>query len=213
MIKFSNLAIDLDGTLIDSSETILTALKKAIWDVTGSTHIGVTLNIIGPQLNTVLKNFFNIQDKFTLDRIILKFSDYYFKSCTNNLTAFPGVSSLLQCCQDRNINVYLVTNKCVKATGVILTYFHWNLYFKGVIGRTHNTRSESMKYKLISHLLNKYKISRDTLVYVGDHMEDLKACQMARVKFIAAAWGYDKSILHSDAEICKQPMDVMNHLI
>ena len=47
------------------------------------------------------------------------------------------------------------------------------------------------KDKALNHLIKKYNLKKEEIVYVGDEVRDIEACKLAGVKVAAVAWGYN----------------------
>jgi len=71
------------------------------------------------------------------------------------------------------------------------------------------------KYKVIKKLIDKNKLNRSEVVYVGDEIRDIKACKRLGIKIISVSWGYNsKKALkkHKPDYLVDKPKEILNCL-
>ncbi len=77
----------------------------------------------------------------------------------------------------------------------------------------HSGKNIFGKDKVILRLLSKYKIKRDSVVYVGDETRDIEALKRIKVPIIAVSWGFNSHEIlenqHPDALI-DNPDDLLD---
>lgn len=54
----------------------------------------------------------------------------------------------------------------------------------------HTDSSLFGKDKILRGFLRKYNLTKDDVIYVGDEIRDIEACQKVGIKIIAVAWGF-----------------------
>lgn len=185
-----SLIFDLDGTLIDSAESVLGSLAFAFASC-GVAPVGkLDPGIIGPPLPEMIRDLAGVVDSGTLDRLIEAFRlDYDVLGCLR-AKPFPGAESLLQMAQSRGISTHLVTNKRQAPTIRILDRLGWRtllglVYCPDTLeGTTPWTKSA-----LLRHLCETASLSPARCLYVGDRVEDQRAAEENGLGFCWASWG------------------------
>jgi phosphoglycolate phosphatase len=184
------LIFDLDGTLIDSAESVLGSLAFA-FSSCGITPVGrLDPGIIGPPLPEMVRDLAGVDDRGTLDRLIEAFRlDYDEVGCLC-ARPFPGSETLLQMARSRGIPAHLVTNKRQIPTLRILDRLGWRpllglVYCPDTLEGT----APWTKSALLGHLCKTASLSPARCLYVGDRVEDQRAAEENGLGFCWASWG------------------------
>jgi phosphoglycolate phosphatase-like HAD superfamily hydrolase len=70
--------------------------------------------------------------------------------------------------------------------------------FAGVFDFIYASKNLFGKDKVLNGLLKKYHLNKEEVLYFGDEVRDIEACQKMRVKIAAVTWGFnEKSLLAS----------------
>jgi len=191
MKKADLLIFDLDGTLIDSSESILFALKKTceLCDVTPKEPL--KKNLIGPPLDEMLKSISGLTDSDELHKLRSIFIQQYDTEACLLAQPFPGIEPMLHRALDQGLNLALATNKRLAPTTKILDSKNWNRYFKQVETIDSGCDEKQPKSKMIKNILSNFPRER-TPVYVGDTVGDYLSAQEAGISCVIVEWGYQK---------------------
>lgn len=68
--------------------------------------------------------------------------------------------------------------------------------FEGVFDFVYASKNLFGKDKILSGLLKKYHLKKEEVLYFGDEVRDIEACQRMQLKIVAVTWGFnDKSLL------------------
>jgi phosphoglycolate phosphatase len=190
-MKINQIIFDLDGTLIDSSESILSAFKGA-FEKTGIklTH-PLTANIIGPPLHQALQLLSGLKDSTELDRLSTAFKDHYDSEGYRNTVVFPDVLNMLTAFTNMKIPLYIATNKRLKPTLLILEHLEWAHYFSEIYALDSLTPPAKDKTALLGYILKQHLFDPHTTYYIGDRTEDWDAAKKNEIPFAFASWGYD----------------------
>ncbi len=71
------------------------------------------------------------------------------------------------------------------------------------------------KDKTILKFLKKKRLSRESILYIGDELHDITACKKIQVKVAAVSWGLDSSELLRAGNpdfFCSKPMDIYHFI-
>jgi phosphoglycolate phosphatase len=182
---------DLDGTLIDSQESILNTIQLALRQVGVSAQIPMTKELVGPPLNEVISKITGISDKSILNEIGAKFKLNYDLLGYKESIVYPGINKFLFNLHSQGFILHIATNKRSIPTKKILEYFSWSQIFSTVysIDSREGAPFEG-KAEMIFALLKGESISSGSAVYVGDRFEDYEAATINDLRCIVVDWGY-----------------------
>lgn len=184
---------DLDGTLIDSSASILAAFKGA-FDRLGIPPIRpLTADIIGPPLREALQLLSGVDDVAVLDDLAAAFKEHYDTAGYRQTTVFTGVPEMLEALSVMPMDLYIATNKRLKPTLLILEHLQWSHYFNGVYALDSLTPPAKDKTTLLSYIMKQHHFDSHATYYVGDRVEDGDAATSNKIPFAYARWGYGEN--------------------
>jgi phosphoglycolate phosphatase len=180
---------DLDGTLIDSAQSILDALEQACRDCGIPPARPITKDLVGPPLPHTaaqLEGKGNAADQKALIQSFKKLYDSRF--CTQ-VAPFPGIASLLRQIFESH-PLYIVTNKRHAPTERIISHLGWNPYFAGIYSPDSITPPLISKTSLLAHVLSTCPIDPAYCVYVGDTHADKEAAEANALRCLLVSYGY-----------------------
>ena len=184
---------DLDGVIIDSKQNMRLSwnLVNKKFELNRSfkkyfSYIGRDFKDILKKLKIKNKNFKDIEKTFK-DESIRNFNKYKL---------YPGVKGVLNKLKKKKIKIGIVTSKDCLRTNKILKKF--SLKFNEVRCSDNKIPGKPKPDKILS-IMQKLKIKRRNIVYVGDMMIDKLTAKNARVDYIHALYGYSpKKINHKN---------------
>jgi phosphoglycolate phosphatase len=109
------------------------------------------------------------------------------------MSLFPGVKELVFDLKRRGIRLGILTSnsrenvqKFLKAHDLdVFDFIHAEQNFFG-------------KNWALLHLLKKFNLKKEEVIYVGDEVRDIEACQKANIAVIAVSWGFHRRKLLQD---------------
>ena len=119
----NNIIFDLDGTLIDSSTSILESFANAFSLCSLDPIRPFSTDIIGPPLMETLSILSGISDKDVLNKLAEEFKSHYDTFGYKKTIVFPGINEMLSRFKDSGIHMYIATNKRILPTKVIYKVF------------------------------------------------------------------------------------------
>lgn len=189
-MTINQIIFDLDGTLIDSSEGILSAFKGA-FDATGiKLAHPLTANIIGPPLRQALQLLSGLNEPTELDRLTTAFKYNYDSEGYRKTVVFPDVLNMLAEFSAMKIPLYIATNKRLKPTLLILEYLQWADYFSDIYALDSLSPPAKDKTALLGYIIKQHFFDPHTTYYIGDRTEDYDAAIKNKIHFAFASWGY-----------------------
>lgn len=199
---------DLDGTLIDSSPSILQCFGQALDDAGLKPLVPLADSLIGPPLRQTLIKLTGSTDDSLLDRLVDGFKSCYDTGGYKATRMYDGVEDMLRQLSSRGIPLAIATNKRRVPTMKIIDHLGWQGYFRIVGTLDTPTPPYADKATLISYLLNEMQLDAENTLYVGDKQEDGEAARRNGISFAAASWGYgewDEIAMCPDWHIISSP--------
>ena len=89
---------------------------------------------------------------------------------------------------NNNVNCVLCTGKERKRTLQTLKYFDIEKYFSDVVC-SDDVKKPKPDAESIVKIQNKYQVSPDRILYIGDGINDIKCARKANVECVAITWG------------------------
>jgi phosphoglycolate phosphatase len=119
-----------------------------------------------------------------------KFMALYDGGVAENTFFYEDVAEMLDSLKQQGCELYIATNKRYKPTEAILKQLGFYDMFADVRAVDQLPENNRSKAILIEQILDKFNIAIEDAVYVGDKLDDFKAADANKVKFLAASWGY-----------------------
>ena len=68
----------------------------------------------------------------------------------------------------------------------------------------------TIKKVALANILQNLNISKSDIIYIGDEVDDYKACQDSRIDFIGCVWGNDELKHNSEIIIANTPKEIID---
>ena len=179
---------DLDGTLVDSKETILESTKAALDQLKINHKIDedIFANMIG-------EHFVDIFDELKIEvndfeKFISIYKAYYFDFMDFSYL-YPGVQQTLQYLNERNIKVSLLTTKVQDQAEKIINHFNLRSSFHYLMGRRDGLAHKPSPEPLI-YICNQLNIKPSETLMVGDTELDIQCGKGAGAQTCGVLFGY-----------------------
>lgn len=193
--KIELVIFDLDGTLLDTVELLYRSFKYATETVLNKKFPREKLiKNIGRPLFEQMKYFSGSQAPLLVE-VYNKHNATIHDDLVN---AYPGVAKTLNALQGRGLHIGVVTSKMRAVAERGLALCGLEDYIEKLVAMEdtvqHKPEPEPVKY-----ILEKFKISADKSVFVGDSPFDMAAARAAGSRPIAALWGpFSRDILKKE---------------
>lgn len=181
-------AFDFDGTLFESLSQCIEAFQKTVSPYAGhlleKAEIEATygLNEDGMILRMVGAGWEKAAEDFYAE---------YEKMHESITEPFEGIRELLAELSGKDVILAMVTGKGETACGISLRKLGFEGIFETVLCGEMDAPN---KHKRIGELMDRYHVSQDEIVYIGDSVSDVKACQRAGIRCLSAAWQSDAKL-------------------
>jgi phosphoglycolate phosphatase len=209
---FKHVLCDFDGTLVDSADGILVTIRKCIERAGLAVVVEPSRDLIGPPLRRMISAVIGSEHAAMAD-IEKDFRTEYDERGYLLTVSYPGIPQALKDLHKGGVTLHLVTNKRLIPVRQILEQFGWNHYFQSV-NTLDSTAGASSKSDVVALLLARLDVSLDTVMIVGDTLDDWLAAQANGISFAWASWGYGRD---PTLKICGQPLtgsgDFVQHVL
>lgn len=189
-ITAKNVVFDLDGTLIDSAQSILASMQIALKEAGIETARPLTHDLIGPPLAVAITSVLSDATLTKLPVIIQGFMRHYDESGYRESRFYEGIPGMLKELRRLGLRLYIATNKRILPTRKIINYFGWNALFDGLYTLDFFKPKLHNKTAMLQRLQQEVPGISEGSVYVGDRAEDADAAKISQFCFLWASWGY-----------------------
>lgn len=181
------LLFDLDGTLVDSIELILSSGRHAFHGYAGRVPTDDEWRAaIGRPLVAMFREV--TTDDAEVDRLIERYRAYQLEHHDRLMRAYDGVVPLVQSLAARGHPIALVTSKVEWLAHRALQHVGLDDAVSVVVGYDSCTRHKPDPEPVERALALLGKSPRDTL-FIGDSTHDIEAGRAAGVRTIGVSWG------------------------
>ncbi len=187
-LRHQPVLFDLDGTLIDSSLDIASAVNRTMQnlDLPELPHEEIT-GYVGDGVRKLMRRVFAKHGRSDLDEAVRAFKADYLSNSLVQTRPYPGIEDLLDKLHPHKLAV--VTNKPVTMAHRILAGLGLDGHFSAVVGG-----DEAPLKPLpapIALALNRLGENAQGALMVGDHPNDILAGRAAGLTTCGVCWGFD----------------------
>lgn len=207
-----NIIFDLDGTILNSAESIDSAFKAAfrandLFKDRSPPEINLAFSLKENIAHVLRDNKLS----FVLEQSFKMIYDeqFYYKS-----GLYDGAREALMRLS-KDYKIFLVTNKRESITKKLLAHFDLTEYFSDFKGQSDCTEKFNAKSELINDFCFNSGLSKDESIYIGDTRYDYEQCKLIGLNFIWVAWGYDppQESVHEELKVIRHWEDLDSYLI
>jgi phosphoglycolate phosphatase/pyrophosphatase PpaX len=181
-MMYKGVIFDFDGTLADTLPLCIRAFRSSI-----EPHLGRSVSdaeiiaTFGPAEQGTIKALI----PHAFEEGLAAYLSHYEQYHTDFPDLFPGVLTLLNELQSRNVRLALVTGKGETSAGISLKFYQLSSYFSAF---GFGDLSSNNKTGNINRIVADWNVNSNEVLYVGDAPSDVVACRKAGVPIAVAAW-------------------------
>lgn len=207
-----NILFDLDGTLTDPREGIVTCIKHGLSSLGELSPPDSDLErFIGPPLHDTFSRLLS-GDSARIETAMRAYRERFSAVGMFENAVYPGIPQGLESLGALGADLFVATSKPQVFAERILTHFGLARYFKEIFGsELSGVRSD--KGELIGHVLVTARLRSNDTVMVGDREHDVRGARRNRVRAVGVLWGYGsrEELAAAGAErLLEQPSDLVS---
>ena len=189
---------DLDGTLVDSLPGIEASLRVAAAACDPPRHVPPIRSIIGPPIAEMIQRLWPDLEEEERQRAISAFRQHYDGEGCLMSPLFPDVEETLDALSARGLELFVLTNKPSAPTATILDQAAIRRHFTAVISPDSNDPPFPVKSAGARWLRDRYRLTPEATLLVGDGIDDADAAAACSFGFVAASYGYGSVVGRDD---------------
>lgn len=189
-MTYTNLLFDLDGTLTDPKIGITKSVQYALAKMNILVESLDELNkFIGPPLRVSFKDFYQFDDA-QIEQAVDYYREYFSVTGLFENDVFPGIQEMLdRLKKDPQTRLFIATSKPEVYAARILDHFELTSYFEYICG-SELDGARSAKAEIIGFLMDKYELTPEKTVMIGDRKHDIIGAHHQKIASIAVGFGY-----------------------
>lgn len=192
MKSYDTILFDLDGTLINSGQSIFNSLYYT-FDKEKIDYSRLDLApIIGPPIYDGMKMLLPdlFQDEKYLRYVIKIFRDHYAEHGIGHCEVYAGVHEMLQALHAKQKRLIIATSKTTELAQRTMTAFKLDQYFHMIVGSNVDL-TRSIKSEIISYILAQLEgHNKQQIVMIGDRRHDMEGAKFHGLDTIGVTYGY-----------------------
>ncbi len=188
-MKYKNIIFDLDGTLTDSKEGIVSSLKYSLKKFDIELPENKLVNYIGEPLKKIYAEILSTEDEKKIADAILYYREHFKKEGISKNRLYDGIEELIKKLFSYDADIFLATIKPTEFAKIVLKNFSLLDYFKGVVG-TKFDGGNSSKEELIGLVLQNYSLEKEKTVMIGDRESDYLGARYNKIDCFIVGYGY-----------------------
>ena len=180
---------DLDGTLIQTELMIMEGFRHAMHEHLPEVKITKEdeTNFLGQTLDKSFNKY--SKDEKVLNNLIESYKVYTNEKLVNGLKTHNNAVQILKHLKDNDLKIGVVTSKRTKLATENLAHVGLIEYVDVVVGsdlvKNHKPHPESLELAL-----TKLGLKPENAIYIGDHENDIKAANAAKMMSCGVTYSY-----------------------
>lgn len=206
---------DLDGTTLDTVESIATTANMVLSELSleihpndaykefaGDGQVELVKRALIASGDTELKYF---------EKAMSRYIELFASKCTYNVVPFDGIRELFEDLKKRDIKICIFSNKQHDNVVSILNELFGENYFDYVLGQK-DTHKKKPSGEGIDIILENINIDMKNCIYIGDTNTDMMTGKNYGLYTVGVTWGFRKQqeLIEANADyIIDNPLDLV----
>lgn len=208
---------DLDGTILNTRDGIVTCIQKALARV-GIEVTDLTLleRHIGPPLKEGFEFFYSMTSDMA-DVAVQEYRKEYKQIGLKGTTLYGGIEQCLQTLKQQGYHLIVATSKPEKVAKEFLHYFKLDHYFDDICGSTEDGAMPRLtKADVIQYCILHNHIPPDAdIIMVGDRKHDVEGAKRCNIPCIGVLYGFgsEEELMRAGAiYVVEHPMALVEYI-
>jgi len=178
---------DLDGTLTDSADGIVSSFRHALGEIGAAVPEGdLSRKLVGPPMHHTLSEM-GLGDR--ADEAIAAYrADYTTRGWAMN-SLFDGIEGLLADLRAAGVRLAVATSKAEPTARRIIQHFGLDQHFEVIAGASLDGVRAS-KADVVAHALAQLEPIPARILMVGDRSHDVEGASAHGIETVVVEWGY-----------------------
>lgn len=206
---------DFDGTIFNSVDDVIICFSRALEHhdfppLTYEEYFGVLGGNIDEMVSLILRD---LNTPENIELIKQSYSKFYDESPKENSLPFEGIPDVLRTLQDRGILIAINSNRKNDSITYFTDKYLEDVDFAAIEGHRPPYPSKPNPDG-VEAIMEKFNISKDEALYIGDSKTDIKTAQNAGIDCIIVKWGYgNENDLENDyiLGVAESPSEIINY--
>lgn len=201
------LLFDVDGTLVDTEQTIIKSWQKTLKDTLNIEPKAEELfYVLGIPGTKAVQKYSNGPQQ---SKQLLQLWEQNDHQMFHYSKLFTGIEEMLQQLTAKKIQLGVVTSRTNQEMQIVLDKFDLEKYFSTFITAS-KTKLHKPNPEPILKAIETLKIDPADTLYIGDSIYDFQCARNAQVEFALASWGAKDNPEFSKVDyLLKQPTDLV----
>lgn len=132
----------------------------------------------------------------------------------SEFSTFEGIKEVIEQLSEQHI-IYVVSGNVGSTIKKVIQYFHLNIPLENVYGYRQGFPMENLARKkkvmqvAIDNILQAHNILKSDIIYIGDEIDDYKACLHSEIGFIGCVWGNNELRQILNLNTIDHPKDIV----
>ena len=187
-MKYELVIFDVDGTLLDTSEGVLSSVKYTIerfgFDMPDDKQLRT---FIGPPIQRSFANTFGLSGDI-IQEMTAVYRDRYKGDDLIKAVPYEGIYECFDSLESNGIKTAIATYKRDDYAQRIMKHFHFDDHTKIIHGA--DDKNKLSKSDIIEICINESGIAKDKVLMVGDTDNDAIGAEGIGVDFLAVTFGF-----------------------
>ncbi len=189
---------DLDGTLTDSANGIVSSFRHALGEIGAEVPVGdLARLVVGPPMHDTLRAM-GLGERAD-EAIVAYRADYTTRGWAMN-SLFEGIADLLDDLRAAGVRLAVATSKAEPTARRIIEHFGLDHHFEVVAGASLDGVRAS-KADVVAHALTQLGPLPERVLMVGDRSHDVEGASAHGIDTVIVQWGYGADDF-DDPEAC-----------
>lgn len=184
---------DLDGTLVDSIESIAYFANSALEEYgIQSVEVEKYKGFVGDGARTLIRRAMEYRGSSSpelLEQVLRRYNETYDDNYLYLCKVYEGIDDLIRALRDRGFKTGVLSNKPHSTTVKIVEALFGKESFDFVYGQREGVALKPHPDSILN-LIESHSLKREDCVYVGDTMTDVMTGKNAGIFTVGVLWGF-----------------------